>query len=87
MICYSQVAFLCQKGLIFIRPFLLAFTFTAIFMFPIVSSFMFRHPTFFSAIGFSLYDANFYVGSFFRKVANAVLYNKNKSWFEIVLLE
>jgi len=46
------------------RPFLLAFTCTVIFMFPIVSSFMFRHPTFFSTIGFSLYDANFYVGPF-----------------------
>ena len=61
--------FLRQKGLMLIRPFLLAFTCTAIFMFPIVSSFMFRHPMFLTTIGFSLYDANFYVEPFFRKVA------------------
>jgi hypothetical protein len=40
-------------------PFLLAFICTAIFMFPIVSSFLFRHPMFLKTIGFSLYDANF----------------------------
>jgi len=33
-----DVAFLRQKGLILIRPFLLAFICTVIFMFPIVSS-------------------------------------------------
>ena len=64
-----DVAFLRQKGLILIRPFLLAFTCTAIFMFPIVSSFLFRHPMLLKTIGFSLYDANFYVEPFFRKVA------------------
>ena len=65
----SDVAFLRQKGLILIRPFLFAFTCTVIFMFPIVSSFLFRHPMFLKTIGFSLYDANFYVEPFFRKVA------------------
>ncbi len=64
-----NVAFLRQKGLILIRPFLLAFICTVIFMFPIVSSFLFRHPMFLKTIGFSLYDANFYVGPFFRKAA------------------
>jgi len=38
-------------------------------MFPIVSSFLFRHPMFLKTIGFSLYDANFYVEPFFRKAA------------------
>ncbi len=64
-----DVAFLRQKGLILIRPFLLAFICTVIFMFPIVSSFLFGHPMFLKTIGFSLYDANFYVGPFFRKAA------------------
>gem|GEM_PF-1000661 len=65
----GDVAFLRQKGLILIRPFLLAFICTVIFMFPIVSSFLFRHPMFLKTIGFSLYDANFYVEPFFRKAA------------------
>ncbi len=63
------VAFLRQKGLIFIRPFPLAFSCTVIFMFLIVSSFLFRHPMFLKTIGFSLYDANFYVEPLFRKAA------------------
>ncbi|CAM3645846.1 hypothetical protein SPPR111872_12375 [Sphingobacterium prati] len=64
-----DVAFLRQKGLMLIRPFLLAFNCTVIFMFLIVSSFLFRHPMFLKTIGFSLYDANFYVGPFSRKVS------------------
>jgi len=35
-------------------------------MFPIVSSFLFRHPMFLKTIGLSLYDANFYVEPFVR---------------------
>ncbi len=31
--------------------------------------FLFRHPMFLTTIGFSLYDANFYVEPFFRKAA------------------
>jgi len=64
-----RCGFLRQKGLILIRPFLLAFICTAIFMFPIVYSFLFRHPMFFKTIGFSMYGANFYVEPFFRKAA------------------
>jgi len=75
----------CQKGLTLIRPFLLAFICTAIFMFPIVSSFLFRHPMFLKTIGFSLYDANFYVEPFFRKVACSYFYYKNNRQFQIVL--
>jgi hypothetical protein len=63
------MAFLRQKGLISIRPFLLAFICTIIFMFPIVSSFLFRHPMLLKTIGFSLYDANFYVEPSILKVA------------------
>jgi hypothetical protein len=80
----GDVAFLRQKGLILIRPFLLAFICTVIFMFPIVSSFLFRHPMFLKTIGFSLYDANFYVEPFFRNARRTSRRPSIPAWFSVI---